>query len=447
MVEYPAIPENITVHIGEPTSGGENITLPFVDYIKNVASGEIYPTWPEQALRANIIAQTSFALNRVYTEWYPAQGYDFDITSTTRFDQSFDPDRQVFGNISALVDELFNDYLVQRGSVAPYFAQYCNGTTTVCNGLSQWGSVSLANDGLAALDILRYYFGEVDLIEDAETEENLPSFAGIPLALGSAGEDVRTVQRELNRIAVNFPGIPMIEVGAGIYDAQTAAAVTIFQQIFDLPATGVVDKATWYSLKRRYVAVKRLGELLSEGLSYSEAARLYPRVLRQGDSGSEVRVLQYYLKFLAFFDKELRDLAVDGIFGEDTAEAIRVFEAKYGLPVDGIADRDLWSALTVQYNILLNTLPEEYQQYAGQLYPGAFLTLGSSGRSVLVLQQNINRIAATDSRVPVVEVTGLYEQDTADAVSVLQSQTGLPPTGAVGPVTWQEIISRGNNMD
>ena len=171
------IPESITVHLGAPSEDAPNVTVPFIDYIKNVASGEIYPTWPEAAIRANIYAQITFALNRIYNEWYPSQGYDFDITSVTQYDQTYSPDREIFANISAIVDEIFNSYVVLEGSVAPYFTAYCNGTTTVCAGLSQWGTVELAEQGLGALDILKYYYGSnIELVEDAPTGENLPSF-------------------------------------------------------------------------------------------------------------------------------------------------------------------------------------------------------------------------------------------------------------------------------
>lgn len=156
----PVIPQNITVHLGPPDSPAENVTVNFVDYIKNVASSEIYPTWPEEALRANIYAIISYALNRVYTEWYPSRGYDFDITNTTAFDQAFVPNREIFQNISRIVDEVFNNYVVRQGEVQPLFTQFCNGTTSQCQGLSQWGTVDLAESGLTAYEILQSYYGQ-----------------------------------------------------------------------------------------------------------------------------------------------------------------------------------------------------------------------------------------------------------------------------------------------
>ena len=166
-INYPVIPQDITVHLGAPGSVAQNVTVPFIDYIKNVASGEIYPTWPEEALRANIYAIITYALNRIYTEWYPSRGYDFDITNTTQFDQSFSPDREVFENISNIVDEIFNDYVVRQGSIQPLFTAFCNGTTSTCEGLSQWGTVSLAEQGLTPYEILQYYYGRnIGIVEN-----------------------------------------------------------------------------------------------------------------------------------------------------------------------------------------------------------------------------------------------------------------------------------------
>ena len=159
-IDRPVIPETITVHLGAPDQAAENVTIPFAEYIKNVASSEIYPTWPEAAIRANILAQISFALNRIYTEHYPSQGYDFDITNNTQYDQNFVRNRDIFENISQIVDDIFNDYVVRQGSIEPLFTQYCNGTTSTCDGLSQWGTVDLADQGLIPYEILQYYFGD-----------------------------------------------------------------------------------------------------------------------------------------------------------------------------------------------------------------------------------------------------------------------------------------------
>ena len=194
----PVIPTNIRVHLGSPRSDAENVTVSFQDYIKNVASSEIYSTWPEEALRANILAQVSFALNRIYSEWYPSMGYDFDITNDTNFDQKFINGRNIYGNISRIVDELFNDYIRKEGTINPFFAQYCNGTTVTCEGLSQWGTVPLAQQGLSAFEILENYYGnDIELVVNAPLQDNLPSYPGTPLTRGTLDENVRRMQLTL----------------------------------------------------------------------------------------------------------------------------------------------------------------------------------------------------------------------------------------------------------
>ncbi|MDD6097960.1 MAG: spore cortex-lytic protein, partial [Oscillospiraceae bacterium] len=202
----PFIPETITVHLGTPDSGAANVTVNFPDYVKNVASSEIFPTWPESSLRANIYVITTFALNRIYTEWYRSRGYDFDITASTQFDQKFINGREIFENISRLVDELFNDYVRRQGSIEPLFTSFCNGTTTTCAGLSQWGTVTLAEQGKTPYEILQYYYGDdIDIVKNAPVKSAQFSFPGIPLELGSSGNDVRTMQIYLNRISRNYP--------------------------------------------------------------------------------------------------------------------------------------------------------------------------------------------------------------------------------------------------
>ena len=213
----PTIPETITVHLGAPNQAAPNVTVPFVDYIANVASSEIYPTWPESALRANILAQISFALNRIYTEYYRVRGYDFDITNSTAIDQYFVDGRDIYENISQIVSEIFDTYIVREGSVEPLFAQFCNGTTVTCPGLSQWGSVSLANEGYTPLEILRYYYGEdIDLVSDAPVMNLTSSLPDRLLRLGTAGDDVRQIQIRLNRISDNYPSIPKIAIPDGV---------------------------------------------------------------------------------------------------------------------------------------------------------------------------------------------------------------------------------------
>ena len=203
---YPVVPEYITVHLGAPDAPAENVTVTFPRYIKGVAASEIYPTWDESAIRANILAQISVALNRVYTEFYRSRGYDFDITNNTQYDQAFSPNKETFENINAIVDDMFNNYIVRRGNVEPLYAQFCDGVRTQCRGLSQWGSQELAQQGLTPYEILQYYYGQdIDLVYNAPVGDSIPSYPGQPLTVGSVGEDVRTIQRELNRIRKKSP--------------------------------------------------------------------------------------------------------------------------------------------------------------------------------------------------------------------------------------------------
>ena len=255
------IPEYIIVHDGEPSdASAPNYWVRYKDYIKNVASCEIYTTWPEATIYANILVIMSFTLNRVYTEWYRNQGYDFTITSSTAYDQKFVYGRNIFENIDQLVDNIFSNYLSRPGVRQPIFTSYCDGKRVTCNGLSQWGSKYLGDEGYSAIEIIRYYYGNDMYINTAELISGVPSsFPGYNLTIGSSGEKVRQMQTQLNRIARNYPAIPTITTD-GIYGPATAEAVGTFQEIFDLPVTGIVDYATWYEISDIYVGVTRISE-------------------------------------------------------------------------------------------------------------------------------------------------------------------------------------------
>ena len=314
MPEFPIVPEFITVHLGKPSAAARNVRVPFSQYIKNVASSEIYPTWPESSLRANIYAEITFALNRIYTEHYRSRGYDFDITNSTQFDQYYVEGRDIFENISRVVDDIFNDYVVKQGQIQPYFTQYC---AQKCEGLSQWGTVTLANQGYTPYRILQYYYGnDIDIIRNAPIKTNTPTYPGTPLRLGSGGEDVVEIQRQLNRIAVNYPSIPKITESTGYFEQTTQTAVKQFQKIFNLVQDGIVGKDTWYKIKQIYNGIKGLSELYSEGITISEIERKYERLLKLGTRGPSVRIVQYYLQFLSFFNLKLPYVAMDGIFGD-----------------------------------------------------------------------------------------------------------------------------------
>lgn len=438
--QLPTIPETITVHLGLPDEPAENVTVSFPEYIKNVASSEIYPTWPEAAIRANIYAQITYALNRIYNEFYPSQGYDFDITSTTQYDQKFIKGRDIYENISQIVDEIFNDYVVQQGRIDPYFTAYCNGTTTVCAGLSQWGTVALAEQGLTPYEILQHYYGtNIGILENAPISANIASYPGTPLRLGDAGNDVKTIQLQLNRIADNYPAIPKIDPPSGIFDPATEEAVRTFQQVFNLTPDGIVGKATWYQLKYIYNGVKQLNELTAEGLTPAEVTRPFPSLLREGDQGIDVRTLQYYLNVIAYFTPTVPAVVQDGIFGTATAASVKAFQTLAGLPADGIVGRQTWRYLEQAYQDILHTLPPALLENAAAPYPGYFLSPGLENEDVRKLQTYLKSIAEYSGLIPPIAVTGIFDTATRDVVSALQAQNNLPILGSVGPLTWDLI--------
>lgn len=436
----PVIPEYITVHLGPPGSQAENVTVPFADYIKNVASSEIYPTWPEEALRANIYAIISFALNRVYTEWYPSRGYNFDITNSTQFDQAFVKDREIYENIGYIVDDIFNDYVVRQGNIQPLFTAFCNGTTSTCAGLSQWGSVTLAEQGFTPFRILQNYYGnDIGIVEDAPVAFTDESYPGVPLRVGDAGNNVRILQVQLNRIRQNYPAIPLIGQANGIFGLDTEAAVEKFQEVFNLPVTGEVDKSTWYSIKRYYTGVKRLSELAAEGITLEEATLPFGMEVSAGMTGIPVRTVQYYLSIIAYFNQTLEPVPLTGTFDSSTVAAVERFQEFYGLPVTGVVNTDTWNTISRIYTETVAALPPGYEGQNAKLYPGFFITPGMRNQSVTDLQTYLNFIAQNISEIPLIPITGYYGEQTENAVSEFQRLYGIPVSGSVGPVTWAQI--------
>ncbi len=436
----PYIPETITVHLGAPNEAAENITVSFPDYIKNVASSEIYPTWPENAIRANIYAQVSYALNRIYTEYYRSRGYDFDITNSTAIDQSFVAGRDIFDNISAIVDDIFNDYLVRPGQVQPLFAQYCDGIEVQCEGLSQWGTVDLAEQGLTPYEILTNYYGSnLNINTDTPILPYSESLPYRPLRLGNFGNDVRTVQIRLNRISANYPAIPKIYPPDGVFGLSTENAVREFQRIFDLTDDGIVGPATWYKILQLYNGVKRLNALASEGLTLADVSTQFPTELSRGDEGIYVREFQYFLSVLGENLEVIPPVTIDGIFGGATEAAVRAFQRAYGLPVTGIVDEETWVQLYNAYRGILLTTAQYYNGVPVALFPGYLLVLGSQGEEISLLQQYLLTLSEVYSEIPSVEVNGVYGTATRDAVTAFQNLFGLDPTGIVDALTWDAI--------
>lgn len=356
-VVTPYVPESITVHLGPPNSDAPNVTVPFVDYVKNVASSEIYPTWDESALRANILAIISFALNRVYTEFYRSRGYDFEITSSTAIDQAFVNGRSTFENTDRIVEQVFNNYIRRKGFVEPLAAKFCNGTTVTCEGLSQWGSQYKAEQGMNSVEILKSYYGDnIEIVQNAPVLGLTQSYPGKPLKQGSRGPDVVVVQASLNRISQNYPAIPKVNPVDGIYGPKTEAAVRRFQEIFNLTADGIVGKATWYELVRVYVGVTSLAELRSQGQQFYNISWNYGGALQEGSTGTQVRQLQYMLQVLARFIPAIPYIQVDGIYGPATRNAVFSAQNYFGLPQTGTVDAETWQRLEGEYSGVQDTV-------------------------------------------------------------------------------------------
>ena len=391
----PYVPQSITVHLGPPGANAENVTVSFPDYVKNVASSEIYPTWEPAAIRANVLAIISFALNRVYTEYYPSRGYPFNITSSTAYDQKFIKGRSIFENISQVVDSIFTSYIRRIGFVEPLAAKFCNGTTTTCDGLSQWGSQAMAEQGADSITILRSYYGDnIEIVTNAPVMGIRYSYPGAPVRLGDRGEAVLRIQTMLNRISRDYPAIPKVQPVDGIFGEGTEQAVIKFQQIFSLTPDGIVGSATWYKLVFLYVGVLDLAELVSEGQTfYANAIPLeFSDVVAPGDTGEEVRVIQYLLSVVSEFYSNVPPVAVDGVYGPATRKAVIAVQQMAGLPQDGVVGEQTWQALYRLYAGIADTMTEYTnvipEQYRPQLaesdatsltqYPGRPLTLGST---------------------------------------------------------------------
>lgn len=433
------IPSMITIHLGRPTSNAQNVTVSFRDYIKNVASSEIYPTWPEQSLRANIHAQISLALNRVFTEWYKSRGYPFQITNSTSFDQYYVHGRNIFENISRIVDDIFNTYVRRPGNIDPYYTEYCDGKQVTCKGMKQWGTVTLANQGQNALQILRNYYGNVEIVRTNNIGAIPESYPGTPLSEGSTGADVRTIQRQLNRISKDYPFFGTVSVD-GVYGASTTAIVKKFQKQFSLTQDGIVGRATWYKISYIYVAVKKLAELTSEGEKPNGnlVAGQYPgAALRIGSRSANVEEVQFWLNTVGKFVTTIPVVAVDGIFGVGTERAVRAFQQHFNLAVDGVVGRETWDALYAEYkSIEMDTSPPNVT-VPGQ-FPGTTLRVGSTGDDVQRFQFYLRIIARSNPSIPSINADGVFGTATRNAVVQFQTFYGLAADGAVGKLTWNK---------
>ncbi|MBR6609957.1 MAG: peptidoglycan-binding protein [Oscillospiraceae bacterium] len=441
ILQRVVIPQTVTVHLGRPDAARQNVTVPFRTYLKSVAASEIYPTWPQQALRANIHCQISFILNRIYTEWYRSRGYDFDITNSTSFDQKYIHNRATFESTDKIVDEIFNTYVTRQYNREPYFTEYCDGKQVTCRGLKQWGTVDLANSGMNALEIIRYYYGDDIQINETNNIASVnSSYPGSPLRRGATGNNVRIIQAQLNRISDNYPAIGKMAVD-GIFGPAMEDRVKNFQRIFNLTADGVVGKSTWYKISFIYVAVKKLAELTSEGEAIQDGA--YPgRPVRQGDRGLNVTIVQYYLSLASEYVPTVSQVALDGVFGSGTRTQVINFQRYYNLTADGVVGPATWEKM---YRLFLSVRdgvdnPAQTPPQSAT-YPGSPLRPGSTGANVSRVQNWLNDVSAVYTQIPTLNVDGRYGPATQSAVIVFQQLNRLSADGVVGPQTWNRLYS------
>ena len=401
--------------------------------------------WPEQALRANIHCQISLALNRIYTEWYPSKGYSFNITNSTSYDQYYVHGRTVFDVMVRLTDDIFNTYIRKTGTVNPYYAEYCDGKSVTCPGLKQWGTVTLANQGRNALSILKYYYGNnIEIIRTNNIQSIPQSYPGSPLRQGSTGAAVFTLQRQLNRITKDYPFLGLLTVD-GIFGRKMTETVKKFQKQFNLTADGVVGRSTWYKISYIYVSVKDLAELTSEGETFSGTLpdgswNLGSSVLKQGSTGSEVEQVQFWLGTLAQYESSIPSVTVDGVYGSGTAAAVRAFQRRYGLTVDGIVGHTTWTELYDQFRSI------QSDNGTPNAYPGTPLREGSSGQNVRLVQFWLKIARTVYTSLANVTVDGKFGAGTAAAVQRFQRYFGLTSDGVVGRITWNKLYEVYNDI-
>jgi peptidoglycan hydrolase-like protein with peptidoglycan-binding domain len=380
-------------------------------------------------------------MNRVFTGFYRNSGYDFDITNSPAYDQTYIYQRDIYENISEIVDEIFNSYIKREGFIEPLFAVFCDGVEVNCDGLKQWGSVELANQGLNYEQILKEYYGDDIVIVTDVPIDDIPSTAPpVPLQEGDTGRDVELLQRQLNRISVNFPGIPKIYPADGFFDISTTEAVKKFQEVFSLEVDGIVGKATWNRVQLVYNSVKNLYYLNSEGLTIDDLATTFENNLSIGDSGDGVLSLQYYLSYIALFVPSVIAANLDGSFGENTKNSVVSFQKTYSLNPNGIVDRATWDKIENVYLSFANNTDFTYEKGTLYPFPGRILREGVQGNDVRILQEYLNYLASYYPSIPTVTADGIFGPKTAEQVSAFKTIFNLPGTkDRVNAPTWNAI--------
>ena len=394
-------------------------------------------------MRANIHCQISLALNRIYTEWYPSRGYSFNITNSTSYDQYYVHGRTVFDVMVRLTDDIFNTYLRKTGTVNPYYSEYCDGKSVTCPGLKQWGTVTLAKQGKTPLQILKYYYGSnIEIVRTNNIQAIPQSYPGSPLRQGDSGTAVFTLQRQLNRIAKDYPFFGKLTVD-GVFGPRMVSTVKTFQRQFNLTADGVVGRQTWYKISYIYVSVKDLAELTSEGETSSGTlsdGSWGGTALRTGSTGSAVEQVQFWLNTLAQYESAIPSLAVDGRYGAATASAVRAFQRRYGLTVDGMVGRETWNAIYNEFRSI------QSDNGTPNAYPGTALREGASGQNVRLVQFWLKIAHTVYSRLNDLTVDGKFGAATTAAVKRFQTYFGLTSDGVVGRTTWNKLYEVYNDI-
>jgi peptidoglycan hydrolase-like protein with peptidoglycan-binding domain len=379
----------------------------------------------------------------VYTGYYRNRGKSFDITNSPAYDQTYVYQRDIYENISDIVEEIFNSYIRRNGNVEPLFAEFCDGVEVTCNGLYQWGSVELANQGMNYLDILKNYYGDdIEIVENVPIE-NVNSTAPLrPLSEGDTGSNVELIQIKLNRISANYPGIPKINPTDGFFDRSTTDAVKKFQEVFNLTPDGIVGASTWNSINHIYNAVKRLYAVNSEGLKLSDLDTRYGNELKRGDRSTGVYVLQYYLSYISLFYPSVSEVIPDGDFGIATENSVKSYQRTFGLPQTGIVNESTWYSIEDTYYEILKSSPYIFSSGTILPYPGRVLRVGIDGNDVRALQEYLNYISNTYTEIPRIIVDGVYGTETENAVNAFINLFNLPSTsGRVNAQVWNAIIS------
>jgi len=443
------IPNYIRVHLGRMERPASIVNIPFIEYIKNVTSHEIFDEWPEEAIVANVYCIISLTLNRIFTEFYRKRGFNFDITSETFMDQKFVYRGVIGERISAIVDKIFNNYLAIIGHKEPFLSLYNDGIRVNIPGrLSQWGSFFDAQDrGMNAWQIIRKYFSQnLELRETDVFGGILESYPGHTLSEGSRGNAVRTMQLYLNRILGRYSDV-IINPVDGVFGPMTRSSVIMFQRVYGLPQTGTIDRRTWYEISRIYGIERALWEMDSEGKRIGIGKTPPTRVIRSGDTGPLVVELQFLLDYIAMFHREIPFVPQISRFDALTEQGVRAFQSLYNLNSDGVVGPATWRKLyEVYWGIKENTTPPLPPPPNPVLpdnmppFPGTSLRVGSQGSDVRIIQEAINKLADAQPGLWKIGEDGIFGNGTRDAVMAFQRIFGLNVDGIVGPATWRKLM-------